>query len=1500
MGYPETPARLAALAMVALMVLCIPAGPVDIASAEVITKFTNDATEWTLNFEDQGTLNDASFRVPVDGKVLSATFDITGLDYGGSNPSTVRAFVGSIDDRVYEWKGDTFGAMGYQTLLASGATEGTMEFKDAGSNSSLALRLPDGAKVSSGALSLTGMLYDGGWASAQKLTHKVDNNIVDLSVSYYSSPQLIDMDGDGDLDVLSRCYMTTGGTRVRWIVYIENTGSATSMSWEIDNQAFPMGMGWSLYFPKPLLVDLDEDGALDLTMSNYNYQSGGGQILVYWNTGTNANPTWSAANSSIFSGIGGNKYLITQDFADLDGDGDVDLGFGSYDQGGTSTVGLDYYRNDYANGEWSWVSGNLLGGITTDSFSSPDMYDFDGDGDYDLFVGLYDGTFGFYENTGTTSSPTWTQRSSVQGNIDVGMMASPTVGDLNGDGYDDLLIGAYDGLFYYYQNMRRVPLYPKLDVGADGDFEWTYTEHSGKFETTAVAAGLAAEIEANNKGDVSKQDNWGNKFHDIPLKVVASSSGLVKVSGVKVRYDYTAKSKDFAEALNDWIYQNREKADANGMLKVPIIIESGSKGGVRLSGLRLEIDRAPVWSEIPSTYFIDEDTKNMQLIDLWSFVTDDYDTDDRLAFEVIDNSAKGVIDVSIQEGRYLGIDAATGDANDNWNGWVTIALRVTDRSGLVGKSNHFKVEVRPVNDPPTISGSPPASVLEDTALDYTFTGQDVDDERLEWAIKGPAGMTINRRGTVSWTPGNSDVGFHDIVVTVTDSGGLTASLPWRLEVVNVNDAPVLSLPGEVIATEGKPYYLDLKGSVSDIDNPLSDIKMDVSAKSPFATFDPTTWVVTLNYPKESGWTEDALIVMVKDLEASVTGTIRVGIVQVKKLAVMGLPDQAAVEEDTWTLDIKPYMYNVEDWNTLVITASSTHVTVTGTRLTFYYARGSLPALEETVVVTARQKDETATDDLVVRLQKLGHDLTLLIVPDQYVVEGETSTLDITPYIKNYASLDLIRVGVSGTSHVTVDGRTLAFLYPIYFTRTNPPTQTITITIRQEEFSSSRDVVVHIANGESDFYIAEIPDVDVTETIAETFNVKQYIMNAVSFDYIEVSTNSLYAVVNRFDVQLTYPEDFTGTAETVDDLVTVIASDGLHKFERSVTVHVHMLGKLLQLSGIGDRTVFEDTSLVVDIEPYLYNVDDLAKVGLEIDSAYGTVAGLVATFRFPASAGVRKETVTFTATEGTDVARETIIIYVEPIPVDEFVFGQISSIAAVEDEPFVLDLRPFLKNMAPSATYTAGVRSAHATAKGLVVTLLYPDGPMEETLYINVTGTNGDFAWQDVFVTVKSSNDRPRLLKDMPFQLNIKQGEAPTVINLTGFFSDEDTARLEFTASDNAKLVVHIDNVNGSATIAYRTGETRPDDVEGAVIFAYDPADPTSRTGTNAFNITFYKANEKPPDTPTGLSYLVGGGWGGAAVMTLVLVAFGGAAWVLWRRRNRITRYGPEPPQSAFK
>ncbi len=1478
--------------LVGLLLLSSPAGPIGNASAETVTKFSNDSTEWTVNFEDQGILSDASFRVPVDAKVINASFGVSGLTYKDSNPSAVRVFIGSIDDKVYEWAGDTHGAMGYQTLLSGGGGRGRVVFESAGSDSSLGIRLPDGAKVKDGELRVTGLLYDGGWDGAQALTMTEGSNVVPIDLGYYSTPQLIDIDGDGDLDISSGGYLSGGGGQTRWLFMIKNTGSSTSPKWEFANSFYSMGTGSGIYYPRPRLVDIDGDNDHDLVLSSYGYPSS--TLRLYWNTGSDTSPSWSQPNMTMFQGI--DYYWMSTDFADMDGDGDKDMAIGRYDAGGESTVGIQAFRNDYASGQYSWVSTNFFSGITTDYYSYPALVDFDSDGDNDIFVGYYNGTFGYFENTGSSTSPSWTHRPKMQGNIDVGIMASPTLGDLDGDGYLDLLFGAYDGFLYWCRNLRMYPENPRLDVGADGDNEWSYT---GKLSTSVVASGLGPELDANNKGSISYTDNWGNKFHDVKLKFTTSSSGILAVGDVKVHYDYTARTKDFAEVLNDYIYQNKDKADANGMLKVPIVVASGSKGAVKLSGLSITLDRAPVWTNIPSTFAIDEDTKNDRLIDLTTYVKDDYDPVQHLAFEVVENSMKGTIGVYITDGRYLGVDALTGEANDNWNGKVTVGLRVTDRSGLASKSNLFQVEVRPVNDAPTLSGDPPKTTLEDATYEYRFVANDVDGERPVFSVVGPPGMTISERGVLTWTPTNDDVGIHNITVFVTDAAGEKASITWILEVINVNDPPVLKLPGEVTVTEGKQFTLDLKGTVTDVDNPLSDITMGVTAKSPFITFDTGTWVVKMLFPKESGWTEDALIVTAKDRESTATGTIKVTIIQVKKLSLIGVPDQNGVEEDKWTLDLKPYLYNVEDWNSIAISTSSSFVTVSGTKLNFHYPRGALPELKEVVKITARQGNEEAYDDIVVTLLELGYNLLLSPVPDQYIVENETTKLDITPYIKNYAELGDVRVDVEGSDYVKVDGRTLTFLYPLYYVSQHGAEQTITVTIREGRFRFTRDVVVHIADGKYDFYLAQIPDITVTETVPETFNIKPYIKNAFSLDYIDATTDSPYADVNRFDIRLIYPAGFTGDAEVRDDLVRVTITDGLHTFTRAVTVHVHRLGKVLQMSGIGDRTVFEDTDLVIDVEQFLYNVDDISKVTLEVSSAYAEVSGLVVTLRYPATSSIDVDTVTFTAREGSDVASETINVYIERVPVDEFVFGDIGSLTVTEDKPYKLDLVPYLKNMAPGTTYKVGTRSTHATVSGFVVTLLYPDGPMTETLYLNVTGSNGDFREQNVFVNVKAFNDPPVLVKQMTPQINVKQGEAPVIINLTDYFTDVDTDVLNITVSDNAKAVVTI--MDGKAYIEYKSGAPRPDDVAGARLVAFDPDDPSSRTESNTFNITFYKADEKPPPGPDD-SWIssIGGGWGGVAIMLLVLIGCGGAAWVIFRRRQRVQRYGPEPPMSAFR
>jgi hypothetical protein len=612
------------------------------------------------------------------------------------------------------------------------------------------------------------------------------------------------------------------------------------------------------------------------------------------------------------------------------------------------------------------------------------------------------------------------------------------------------------------------------------------------------------------------------------------------------------------------------------------------------------------------------------------------------------------------------------------------------------------------------------------------------------------------------------------------------------------------------------------------------------------------------------------------------GVILLEIILVDKLDLIGIPDQLAVEEDYWTLDIKPYLHNVEDYNKLVIETSSTHIVVDGTKLNLHYGQGDLSDLKETVTVTATQKDEIAQDKFIVQLLVLGHDLTLTIIPDQDVLEDEAVQLDVTPYIKNAPAIDEVTVTIKASEHVTLNGKVLTFLYPMYY---GPETEVVTVTIAFGNVGASRDFTVNILNAEDDFYLAEIPEVTVTETVPETFNIKQYIKNADDVDRIDAWTDSPYADVNRFDIQLTYPDGFTEGEKVRDDLIRVTISDGIHEFTRALTIHVLRLGKELQLAGIGDRTVYEDTDLVIDISTYLYNVDDIDGVSVMCSpDMYATWNGLVVTFNYPMSVSMSMQEVTFTATEGPDISIEKVMIYIERIP-EVFTFGAIGSITALEDVPYVLDVEPYLVNMAGNADYTLGIHSEHATIEGFIVTFLYEvEENMDEIVRINVTGTNGDFSEQDIYVHVKAVNDPPVLLEPITADIQVQEGQEAFTIDLTTVFADGDTAVLNYSCEAAA---IEIDYVNGVATIEFVDGADKPDDLNEVVIWAFDPDDPGSRLASNQFNVTFYLASEKPPDDPIGDPGIQepDGGSAWLIIALLVMAAIVGGGWMYYRKRK---------------
>ncbi len=326
-----------------------------------------------------------------------------------------------------------------------------------------------------------------------------------------------------------------------------------------------------------------------------------------------------------------------------------------------------------------------------------------------------------------------------------------------------------------------------------------------------------------------------------------------------------------------------------------------------------------------------------------------------------------------------------------------------------------------------------------------------------------------------------------------------------------------------------------------------------------------------------------------------------------------------------------------------------------------------------------------------------------------------------------------------------------------------------------------------------------------------------------------------------------------------------------------------LGKTLQLGGIGDRVVYEGSTLVIDVEPYLYNVDDITNVQLTISpTTYTVVAGFVVTFTFPVGIAPLQHEVMFTGREGDDVASETISITIEKKPVI-FTFGAVGSVTVMESEPFALDLTPYLVNMDPGAQYVLADHSDYVEVHTFTLTFLYTDEYLtDEIVRVNVTGTNGDFAEQDVFVHVNLVNDRPKLVESLPDNFNIVEGEPALVINLTDYFTDVDTQVLAFSCTAEG---VAIDS--GQATITFELNTPKPDDILGAKFTAYDPDDPSSKVESNTFDILYYVEGSTPGPGPgpTGPSLQTDSGSVGIIIAILLVAIAGGIGYMYYRKKH---------------
>ena len=126
---------------------------------------------------------------------------------------------------------------------------------------------------------------------------------------------------------------------------------------------------------------------------------------------------------------------------------------------GEHTTGLHYFENTGTPTAAVFVertgAANPFDGLAPGDVPEPAFADLDGDGDLDLVAGSADGTFHYFENTGTPEMPSFVERTGAANpldGIDLGDFSTAAFADVDGDGDLDLVSGAPDGSFHYLEN----------------------------------------------------------------------------------------------------------------------------------------------------------------------------------------------------------------------------------------------------------------------------------------------------------------------------------------------------------------------------------------------------------------------------------------------------------------------------------------------------------------------------------------------------------------------------------------------------------------------------------------------------------------------------------------------------------------------------------------------------------------------------------------------------------------------------------------------------------------------------------------------------------------------------------------------------------------------------------------------------------------------------------------------------------------------------------------
>jgi hypothetical protein len=261
-----------------------------------------------------------------------------------------------------------------------------------------------------------------------------------------------DINGDGFADVVIGAPHAGSGMRgAVYVFYGSSTGLSAQPAWSVEGPQSFGGFGQSV----ASAGDVNGDGFADIIVgipSRSNGQVSEGSAYVYYGSarGLASTPQW-IAESNVVSALFGTSVAAAGDI-NHDGFGDVLIG-APQESRGVSGEGRAYLFLGGVRGLATTPVWSATGGVKSGQFgiSVAGAGDVNGDGFSDILVGHHNyndsaarggrAVLFLGSATGPSTTPSWSMIPQAKHQAQFGYSLA-SAGDLNGDGYGDVIIGA--------------------------------------------------------------------------------------------------------------------------------------------------------------------------------------------------------------------------------------------------------------------------------------------------------------------------------------------------------------------------------------------------------------------------------------------------------------------------------------------------------------------------------------------------------------------------------------------------------------------------------------------------------------------------------------------------------------------------------------------------------------------------------------------------------------------------------------------------------------------------------------------------------------------------------------------------------------------------------------------------------------------------------------------------------------------------------------------------